>query len=63
MAKVAELASAYLRDREDQGYYANEYKTLKQAYLMNNPSQARVLTSTYYNFGSLDGASADSRDS
>src|SRR3990167_4555772 len=63
MAKAAELASGYLRDREDQAYYANEYKTLKQDYLMNNPSQASVLTKTYYNFGSIDDQSADSRDS
>ena len=63
MAKAAELASGYLRDREDQGYYANEYKTLKQDYLMDNPSQARTRTQSYYNFGSIDGESADSRDS
>ena len=50
MAKAAELASLYLRDNEDVGYFRGEYDRLKQAYMMKNPSQAGVLTSTYYNF-------------
>ncbi len=50
MAKAAELASQYLRDPEDAAYYRNEYKELKQAYLMQNPSQNKVLTTNRYNF-------------
>ena len=63
LAKVAELASGYLRDREDQAYYAGQYEKLKQNYLMKNPSRAGVLTKTYYDFSSLDGSASDSRDS
>lgn len=48
--KAAELASQYLRDYEDVKYHQGEYTRLKQAYLMNNPSQAGVLTTTRYNF-------------
>lgn len=54
MAKVNELASGYLRDNEDVKYYRSEYERLKGAYLMAHPSQASVLTTTRYNFGSLD---------
>lgn len=50
MAKGAELASQYLRDNEDAGYFKGEYERLKQAYLMKNPSQSSVLTTDYYNF-------------
>ena len=50
-AKAAELASQYLRDNEDVGYFRGEYDRLKQAYLMKNPSQAGVMTTDYYNFG------------
>lgn len=64
LSKVSELASGYLRDREDQAYYAGEYQRLKQEYLMRNPSQAGVLTTSRYQFGSLEGEpSGDSRDS
>lgn len=51
-AKAAERASQYLRDAEDAQYWAKEYERLKDAYLMRNPSQARVLTSTYHTLGS-----------
>ena len=50
MAKCAELASQYLRDPEDVKYYAGEYEKLKGAYLMKNPSQANVMTTSRYNF-------------
>jgi len=50
VAKVAELASGYLRDNEDVKYYAEEYKRLKAEYLTRNPSQASVLTTSRYNF-------------
>jgi hypothetical protein len=50
MAKAAELASGYLRDYEDQKYYATEYQRLKESYLMKNPSQALILTTSRYNF-------------
>lgn len=63
MAKVAELASGYLRDREDQAHYRGEYERLRSAYLFSHPSQANVMTTTYYNFGSLEGEASDSRDS
>ncbi len=53
MAKVAELGSQYLRDYEDAKYYHDEYERMKRDYLINNPSQAMVLTSTYHQFGSL----------
>ena len=65
MAKAAELASQYLRDKDDRTYYAGEYQRLKQEYLMRNPSQANVKTTTYYNLPSLeqDPSSKDSIDS
>lgn len=50
MAKAAELASLYLRDKDDAGYFRGEYERLKQTYLMKNPSQSRVLTTSRYNF-------------
>ena len=54
--KAAELASQYLRDDKDQAYYANEYTKLKFQYLLSHPSQASVLTTTRYDFGSLEDA-------
>jgi len=54
MAKIAELASSYLRDYEDVQYYASEYKRLKDEYLARNPSQAGVLTTSRYNFQSTE---------
>ena len=63
IAKASELASGYLRDNEDRKYYANEYQTLKGQYLMNNPSQARILTTTRYSFGSLEEEPSDLTDS
>lgn len=64
MAKAAELASNYLRDREDQDYYRSEYERLKNSYLMKNPSQAGILTTTRYNFESLeDESQLDERES
>lgn len=59
MAKAAELASSYLRDREDLEYYRGEYTRLKAAYLQAHPSEAGVKTANYYNFGSLEGGSTD----
>jgi len=53
IAKASELASQFLRDENDAKYYSNEYQRMKQNYLMQNPSQTRVRTSTYYNFSSL----------
>lgn len=54
VAKAAELASGFLRDQQDQAYFANEYQRLKNAYLMANPSQSGVLTTSRYHFGSLE---------
>jgi len=62
MAKAAELASGFLRDASDVGYYRQEYERLKQSYLLSNPSQARVLTYTYHDFSSLED-SVNFRDS
>ncbi len=50
MAKMAEYASQNLRDPEDVKYYAGEYEKLKAAYLIKNPSQAKVMTTSRYNF-------------
>jgi hypothetical protein len=61
--KAAELASQYLRDYEDAKYYAQEYQRLKQEYLMRNPSQAGVLTTTRYRLGSIEVSSSDTSDS
>ena len=58
-AKIAELASGYLRDREDQKYYAGEYQRLKNIYLAANPSEAGVLTTRRYIFGSQGGTPRD----
>lgn len=54
MTKAAEIASGYLRDYEDVKYYAGEYQRLKSEYQMSNPSQALILTSHRYTFGSLE---------
>ena len=54
-AKASELASQYLRDNADAGYFASEYQRLKQAYLMKNPQKGGVLTQSYHEFESLDG--------
>lgn len=54
IAKASELASGYLRDKEEKAYFAGEYQRLKQAYLNSHPSEARVKTGTYYNFRSFE---------
>jgi hypothetical protein len=59
MAKIAELASGYLRDYEDVKYYNQEYQRLKQEYLSRNPSQASVLTTSRYNFESTEDEVSD----
>ena len=61
--KLSELASGFLRDREDQAYYAGEYEKLKGIYLQQNPSQRGIMTTTYHSFSSLDAEPSDSRDS
>lgn len=53
MSKAAELASQNLRDYDDVKYFQEEYKRLKDDYLMKNPSQASVLTTSRYEMGSL----------
>ncbi len=50
MNKMAELASNYLRDSADEKKYSDKYEKSKQIYLMKNPSQSRVLTTSRYNF-------------
>ena len=62
MAKAAELASQFLRDKEDVEYYKGEYQKLKTSYLMRNPSQSRIMTTDYYNFES-EGEDSSSNDS
>ena len=57
LAKAAEQASLYLRNTKDVNYFREEYDKLKETYLMNNPSQAGVLTKTYYDFTSLSDTS------
>lgn len=54
MAKAAELASQYARDYEDVTYFRDEYKKIKEMYVLNNPSQASVLTTSRHYFGSLE---------
>jgi len=54
MAKASELASQFLRDNEDASYFAGQYEKMKNSYLMKNPSRSDVLTSSYYEFESLD---------
>lgn len=63
MAKAAELASLYLRDNEDVGYFRGEYDRLKQVYMMKNPSQAGILTTTYHRFGTIDDNEINDTDS
>jgi len=63
MAKAAELASQYLRDNEDAVYYAEEYKRLKTEYLMRNPSQASIRTTSRYNFLHDADSAMSNRDS
>lgn len=62
LAKAAEIASGYLRDYNDVKYFQGEYVRLKNSYLMRNPSQAGVLTTSRYNFISQED-SANSNDS
>lgn len=54
MTKAAEYASQYLRDDKDAAYWGKEYERLKNAYLLSNPSQASVMTSSYHYLASLD---------
>ena len=61
--KAAELASQFLRDMEDVKYYGNEYQRMKQSYLMKNPSQAKIQTTSYYRFASNDDNEVNERDS
>ena len=63
IAKAAELASQYLRDMEDVKYFSSEYQRMKQSYLMKNPSQADVQTTSYYRFASTDDNEVNERDS
>jgi hypothetical protein len=60
MTKAAEQASIYLRDYEDAKYYSQEYQRQKNNYLQSNPSEAMVLTSHRYTFGSLETPISDS---
>ncbi len=62
MAKAAELASQNLRDYQDVQYFRGEYDRLKKEYLMRNPSQAGIRTTSRYNFIN-DEDSANSNDS
>jgi hypothetical protein len=50
MLKAAEIASQYLRDYDDVKYYSQEYQRFKNEYLIKNPSEASVLTTTRYDF-------------
>lgn len=54
MEKAAEIASQFLRDYDDLKYHQSEYMRLKQLYLMSHPSQAKVMTTTYHDLGSLE---------
>lgn len=64
LAKAAELASNYLRDEKDREYFAREYERLKNAYLMKNPSQSAILSTSRYNFiNDYYPANRDSTDS
>jgi hypothetical protein len=62
MSKAAEQASLYLRDYEDAKYYSQEYQRLKNIYVQSNPSEAMILTSHRYTFGSLESPMSDSRN-
>src|SRR3990167_8938925 len=50
IAKMAELANEYLRNNENVSYYRNQYIELKANYLLKNPVEASVKTSSRYNF-------------
>lgn len=50
LLKMAEYASQNLRDPQDEQKFANDFKIAKMEYLMKNPSQAGITTSSYYNF-------------
>lgn len=63
MTKVAEFASLFLRDYDDAKYYNNEYQRLKKEYQINNPSQALLMTSSRYQFGSLQDLPNNGSDS
>lgn len=60
MAKAAEQACVFLRDADRAQYWSKEYERQKQNYMMRNPSRARIMTSSYYNFASIEGYSSDS---
>ena len=59
LAKLGELGSQYLRDEKDEAKYAADYEKKKAIYLMNNPSEAGVKTSNYYNLESIEGNASD----
>lgn len=63
VAKAAELASQFLRDMEDVKYFNAEYERLKRVYWMNHPSQAKVMTTTRYDFGSQQSRLRNNSDS
>ena len=54
LAKLAQLASQYLRDKDDAEYYKKEYIGLKDKYLQDNPSQVEVKTTSRYDFESME---------
>lgn len=55
VAKTSELASNALREKEDAKIYGEEYVTLKNRYVEQNPSEAKVMQTTYYMFPSIEG--------
>ncbi len=63
MAKAAEYASQFLRDNTDVVYWQKEFERLKQIYLMSHPSQASVLTQSYYDLESIEGTNVRETDS
>jgi hypothetical protein len=63
LAKAAEYASHYLRDKDETLYWSKEYERLKGGYLMRNPSRARVLTTSRYTFETSSDQLSDSTDS
>lgn len=48
IAKAAENASMELREGIDKQFYKGDYTDKKKAYLLNNPSQAKIMVTSYH---------------
>lgn len=60
--KCAQVVSENLDNSEDADKYENRFNTKAELYLGRNPSEAKPITSSYYNVGSLADVPDDTTD-